>query len=160
MSPAAIVHSLYGDKVMKRLIKIILVMWYVCKRITINLLVMCMQINFVLINQLWIYCIPRTKVGGYYGSASVTPRPPPPRPPQTLSCVHSTGHKYEPIHFIFGMGIGYGKISAEFVFGAFSDIQDGRQWPFCKKINTFLCALYRSQIWTDCFHVWYGHWLW
>ena len=35
-------------------------------------------------------CIPRTKVGGYYGSASVT-RPPP--RPQTLSCEHSTGHK-------------------------------------------------------------------
>ena len=38
---------------------------------------------------------PRTKVGGYMGSAIVTrPRPP---PPQTLSCVHSTGHKFEPI---------------------------------------------------------------
>ena len=24
----------------------------------------------------------------------------------------------------------------------------------------FLCALYRSQIWTDCFHIRYGHRLW
>ena len=26
--------------------------------------------------------------------------------------------------------------------------------------DTFLCALYRSQIWTDCFHIWYGRRLW
>ena len=33
--------------------------------------------------------------------------------------MHSTGHKYEPILFIFGMGIGYGKISTPIVFGGF-----------------------------------------
>ena len=79
------------------------------------------------------------KKQGYMGSAIVT-RPPPPRPPrprpQTLSCVHSRGHKFEPIVFIFGMGIDCGKISTPIDFGRVPRSKMAAGGHFGKKINT------------------------
>ena len=39
-----------------------------------------------------------------------------------LNCGRSTDHKPEPIHFIFGMGVSYGKISTPIDFGGASPI--------------------------------------
>jgi hypothetical protein len=77
-------------------------------------------------------CIPRTTVvGGYYGSATVRPRPPPQRFPRQ----HSTTRNYQPIPFIFGEGIGYGKISTPIVFGRFPISKMAAGGHFGKKIK-------------------------
>ena len=70
------------------------------------------------------------------GSAIVTRPRPRPRPPQTLSCVHSTGHKFEPIVFIFGMGIDCGKISTPIDFGRVPRSKMAAAGHFGKKIKT------------------------
>ena len=83
-------------------------------------------------------CTPGRKSGVYgisdrYASASARPRPP---RPETLSCVHSTGHKFEPIVFIFGMGVDCGKISTPIVFGRVPRSKMAAGGHFGKKIKT------------------------
>ena len=82
-----------------------------------------------------------------------------PKPPQILSCVHSTGHNNAPIVFIFGMGIGWGKIPTPVLrgFGPTCGAIMGKNGAKCLFSGHFLVCT--PQILTDSFDIEYGHWL-